>query len=154
MVESGRGYTIDGRVKPDIAAGGFNAIVIKPGGDTSVATGSSVGSSVLAGCCALILQWAVINKNDIDINVNKMIAYIIRGAKAREGDIYPNKEWGFGMLDVDGIFNSLRSKSDKKCNDMYVDDEIKYVNYAELNKLRNENEIIEFYIGNLYCRIF
>ena len=153
MVESGRGYTIDGRVKPDIAAGGFNAIVAKPGGGTTVATGSSVGSSVLAGCCVLIMQWAVINKNDIDINVNKMIYYIIDGAKTRQGDIYPNREWGYGMLDIQGVFNSLRSRNCKKHNEVYIDDEIKYVDYTELNKLRNGNEIIEIYMGNLYFRI-
>lgn len=153
MVESGRGYTIDDRVKPDIAAGGFNAIVAKPGGGTTVATGSSVGSSVLAGCCALILQWAIVNKNDVDINVNKMIAYIIRGAKTRQGDIYPNREWGYGMLDIEGVFNSIKSRRYRKPNKMYIDDEIKYIDYRELNKLRNGNEIIEFYIGNLFCRI-
>ena len=156
MAESGRGYTIDGRVKPDIAAGGVDAIVTKPGGGTTVATGSSIGSSVLAGCCCLILQWAIVEKNDIEINVNKMIAYIIRGAKTREGDTYPNKDWGYGMLDLEGVFNALRKRNYEKNNDLYLEDtveEIKYLTYSDLNKLRNGNSIIEFNIGNLFYRI-
>lgn len=32
VTESGRGYTRDKMIKPDIAAGGFNAIVTNPGG--------------------------------------------------------------------------------------------------------------------------
>lgn len=156
VAESGRGYTIDGRVKPDIAAGGVDAIVTKPGGGTTVATGSSIGSSVLAGCCCLILQWAIVEKNDIEINVNKMIAYIIRGAKTREGDTYPNKDWGYGMLDLEGVFNALRKRNYEKNNDLYLEDtveEIKYLTYSDLNKLRNGNSVIEFNIGNLFYRI-
>lgn len=153
MLESGRGYTVDGRIKPEIAAGGFNAIVAKPGGGTTIASGSSIGSSVLAGCCALIMQWAVVNKNDIDVNVNKMISYIISGAKTRQGDIYPNEEWGYGMLDIEGVFDTLSSRKYRDYDEIYMDNEIEYIDYEELNKLKNGNEIIEFYIGNLFCRI-
>ena len=39
---SGRGFTWDNRIKPDIAAGGINAKITKPGGVTGTASGSSV----------------------------------------------------------------------------------------------------------------
>lgn len=146
---SGRGYTKDGRIKPDIAAGGINATVIKPGGGTTVANGSSVASAVLAGCCALILQWAITDKNDPGITQTTLITYIISGAKMREGDIYPNKEWGYGMLDVQNIFNSLRS--DKRIN-AHISSEIRYVDFDELRK-NICDKYNEFNIGNLFLRI-
>lgn len=34
----------------------------------------------------------------------------IRGARKRDGDIYPNRQWGYGILDMQEIFNSLVNK--------------------------------------------
>ena len=149
VAASGRGYTKDGRIKPDIAAGGVNAIVIKPGGGTTVATGSSVASSVLAGCCALMLQWAVTDKNDPGITLITLITYIISGARMRQGDTYPNKEWGYGMLDMQNIFNSLRSANNINTNIL------KKIEYVEFDILRKEisEEYKEFNIGRLFFRI-
>ncbi len=141
---SGRGYTRDGRIKPDVAAGGVNAIVTKPGGGTTVATGSSVASSVLAGCCALILQWAIIEKNDVEISTKKLISYIIAGTKMRKGDVYPNMEWGYGMLDMQGIFNSLRKYKNKS---------EKYIKYDEIDQYINSEKNNEFYVDNLFIRL-
>ncbi|MGN0144920.1 MAG: S8 family serine peptidase, partial [Clostridium sp.] len=146
---SGRGYTKDGRIKPDIAAGGINATVIKPGGGTTVATGSSVASAVLAGCCALILQWAITDKNDPGITQTTLITYIIGGARMREGDTYPNKEWGYGILDVQNIFNSLRST--KRINTR-ISADVKYIEFDSARKGISE-EYKEFNIGRLFLRI-
>lgn len=145
---SGLGYARDGRIKPDIAAGGVNATVIKPGGGTTVASGSSVASSVLAGCCALILQWAITERNDPGVTLLTLTTYIISGAKMRQGDVYPNKEWGYGMLDIQNVFNSFR---DKRINRSLKITE----NYIEFNQLRNmiKGEYEEYSIGKLFLRV-
>lgn len=108
LSESGRGYTRDDRIKPDIAAGGSNALVTNPGGKTSLMTGSSVAGAVVSGCCALILQWAVTDGNYPDIYSTQIRSYIISGAKGRPGDVYPNRDWGYGMFDLQGIFDRIR----------------------------------------------
>ena len=108
LSESSRGYTRDGRIKPDIAAGGTNALVTNPGGTTSLMTGASVAGAVVSGCCALILQWAVSDGNYPDIYSEQIKSYIISGAKGRPGDIYPNRDWGYGMFDLQGIFDRIR----------------------------------------------
>lgn len=105
---SGRGFTRTDRVKPDIAAGGINATIIRPGGTTGVASGSSVATSIVAGICAMILQWGIVDGNDEDLYATKVTSYIIRGAKMRTGDTYPNAEWGYGQIDMTGIFNAIR----------------------------------------------
>ena len=117
--ESGRGYTRYGMIKPDIAAGGFNAIVTNPGGGTAVISGSSVAGAVVAGCCALILQWAVVDKNYPDIYAAQIKTYIISGAKGRPGDVYPNKEWGYGMFDMQGVFDRIRETYNPRSNEGY-----------------------------------
>ncbi|MDU1312544.1 S8 family peptidase [Clostridium septicum] len=107
--QSGRGFTRDGRIKPDIAGGGQNAIVAKPGGGTAVMSGGSVAGAVLAGTCVIMLQWGIVDKNDPRMYANKLRGYIVRGAKLRSGDQYPNENWGYGMLDIPGIFSAIRS---------------------------------------------
>lgn len=108
LSESSRGYTRDDRIKPDIAAGGSRALVTNPGGTTSLMTGSSVAGAVVSGCCALILQWAVTDGNYPDIYSTQIRSYIISGAKGRPGDVYPNRDWGYGMFDLQGIFDRIR----------------------------------------------
>lgn len=108
--ESGRGYTTKDYIQPIITAGGINAITTKPGGGTITMSGASVAGAILAGCCALILQWAVVDGNDPQMYATKLQAYIIRGARKREGDTYPNRQWGYGILDMQEIFKSLMNK--------------------------------------------
>lgn len=108
--ESGRGYTTKDYIQPIITAGGINAITAKPGGGTITMSGASVAGAILAGCCALILQWAVVDGNDPQMYATKLQAYIIRGARKREGDTYPNRQWGYGILDMQEIFKSLMNK--------------------------------------------
>ncbi|MDD5794068.1 MAG: S8 family serine peptidase [Clostridiales bacterium] len=126
---SGRGFTWDNRIKPDIAAGGINAKITKPGGVTGTASGSSVSVAVLAGVCAMILEWAIVNGNNPNIYVDDILAYIIRGAKTRTGDEYPNEYWGYGMVNVDYIFEAIRG------------------NYRALNGYK------EYFVNNLFVRI-
>ncbi|MDU5491961.1 MAG: S8 family peptidase [Clostridium perfringens] len=108
--ESGRGYTTKDYIQPIITAGGINAITTKPGGGTITMSGASVAGAILAGCCALIIQWAVVDGNDLQMYATKLQAYIIRGARKREGDTYPNRQWGYGILDMQEIFKSLTNK--------------------------------------------
>lgn len=106
---SGRGYTRDLRVKPEIAAGGVDALTTAHGGGTTTVTGSSVGSAVTAGAVALLFQWGIVNGNDPTLYSPKIKTYLIRGATRRSGETYPNTEWGFGLLNMNGIFQNLRS---------------------------------------------
>lgn len=128
---SGRGFLRNNEIKPDIAAGGINGRIIRLDGSVGTATGSSVATAIVAGICALILQWGIIDGNNKDINAGQIISYIVRGAKMRTGDSYPNREWGYGTIDVNRIFNSIRGE------------------YYDGRRGLNENE---YEIGNLFIR--
>lgn len=99
---SGRGFARNNAIVPEIAAPGVD--VSTPYGNRS---GTSVASAITAGACAQLMEWAVVNRNDILANSVNIKNYLIRGAK-RDGYLeYPNREWGYGRLDVAGVFEFL-----------------------------------------------
>lgn len=99
---SGRGYTRDGRAKPDLAAPGVNVSTA-----LGKMTGSSIAAAITAGSAALFMEWAVGQGRIPDANTIDVKNYLIRGA-VRESDItYPSKEWGYGRLNLGGTFRSM-----------------------------------------------
>lgn len=115
-LESSRGFTADNRIKPDLVAPGVD--VYGPGrlNDFVRRSGSSVAAAHGAGCAALMLQWSFEGMTQEYINGNQIRRYLIRGAKrpgVSEGifDIrtYPNKEWGWGLLNIYDTFEALRN---------------------------------------------
>lgn len=140
VAESGRGYTRDGSVKPDLVAGGVNALVSTVGSRTIVISGSSVAAAIVAGCVALIFQWGIINGNNKNLYVSQVKTYLIAGTSKREGDIYPNPEWGYGMVNIRGVFDNIRSKINK----------FSYINHIRTEKITDKNE---YYVGNLFIRL-
>ena len=99
---SGRGFARNSAIVPEIAAPGVN--VSTPYGDRS---GTSVAAAITAGGCAQLMEWAVVNSNDILANSVNIKNYLIRGAKRDRYQEYPNREWGYGRLDVAGVFEFL-----------------------------------------------
>lgn len=70
--ESGRGYTMRDYIQPIITVGGINAITTKLGGGVTTISGASVAGAVLAVCCALIFQLAIIDENDTQMYSAKL----------------------------------------------------------------------------------
>lgn len=103
-IHSSRGYTRTGAIKPDFAAPGVN--ISGPGGQT--ATGTSVAAAHAAGAAADLLSWAIVGQNNLLINTSIAKALLIRGAGRRSGLSYPNREWGYGTLDLYNSFLIMR----------------------------------------------
>lgn len=101
----GRGYARDGQVKPDIAAPGVNVPSI-----LGNRTGSSMAAALTAGGVAQILQWAVVEGNDVFVDSDTIKNYLIRGAIRDSALEYPNREWGFGRLSISGVFEFLAGR--------------------------------------------
>ena len=53
------------------------------------------------------MQWAVIRGNAIQVDSNDIKSYFIRGATRDADNVYPNREFGFGTLNLQGIFDVL-----------------------------------------------
>lgn len=114
--QSSRGYTRDGRVVPDVTTGGLNIKTIDTSGNVVTVSGSSAASAIYAGACALMFQWGIVDGNDPTLYAVKLKTYFIRGATRRKSDVYPNPEWGYGILNLRGVFENVRSKFNNKRN--------------------------------------
>lgn len=103
-IHSSRGYTRNGAIKPDLAAPGVNVNI--PGNQT--ATGTSIAAAHMAGAAANLLSWAITGNNDLTLSTTSAKSMLIRGARRNPNFIYPNREWGYGMLDLYNSFLQMR----------------------------------------------
>lgn len=100
---SGRGNNRMGYPKPALVAPGIN--VYTPIG---TGTGTSIAASFTAGAVADFMQWAVIEGNVPLISGLGIRGYFIQGAEREPEMRYPNREWGYGKLNLQGVFDELR----------------------------------------------
>ena len=110
---SGRGYSREGQIKPDLTAPGVNITIAGNRlGQTpliSAYTGASLAAAITAGAAAQFMQWAVVDENAPFIRSQELKNYFIRGAAREPFDTYPNRIWGYGRLDLYGTFVVLRN---------------------------------------------
>ena len=93
----------------DVAAGAVNAITVAPSNTIAVVNGTSVSAAVVAGASALLFQWGIIDKNDPLMYSQTLKTYIARGTVKRSGDVYPNPQWGYGILNILTLFQNITS---------------------------------------------
>ena len=70
-------------------------------------SGTSVAAAISAGAGALMLQWGIVEGNDIAISTFRIRAYFIIGANRNPGIIYPSLQWGFGSLNLSQAINLI-----------------------------------------------
>lgn len=113
-IHSSRGYTAGGLQKPDLVAPGVNisgpAVGRRNGALVPMTTrsGTSVAAAHVAGAAASLLSWGIVEGNNITMSEASIKAYLIRGAKRNPAQSYPNREWGYGALDLYETFLRLR----------------------------------------------
>ena len=105
---SGRGYTRSRRIKPDIAAPGVDVPGALPGGRFTVRTGASAAAAVTAGAIALMLEWLLNYENVPGIDSYQIKSLLILGAVRPKTMEYPNREWGYGQLNLYNTFETIR----------------------------------------------
>lgn len=104
---SGMAFLDDYIDKIDVAAGGVNALTVAPNNTTAIVNGTSVSAAILAGTCAMLFEWGIVQGNYPNIYAQTVKAFIQRGAVQRSADVYPNPQWGYGILNVTKIFESM-----------------------------------------------
>lgn len=101
-INSGRGFSRIGVIKPEFAAPGVNVSTIR-----GTETGSSYAAAMSAGAVAQFMQWAVVDGNNPYVESREIKNYFIRGASRSYDLTYPNREWGYGRLNMVGTFDAL-----------------------------------------------
>ncbi len=105
---SGRGYTRTGRLKPDITAPGVNVTGALPGDRFSSRTGSCISAAITSGAVALMLEWILDIQKASGIDSFQIKSLLILGAVRPKTMEYPNREWGYGQLNLYNTFETMR----------------------------------------------
>ena len=109
-IHASRGYSLSGRIKPDLAAPGVNILGASVSGRRLTRmSGTSVSAAHLAGAAAILLNWGVLNANYPYLNTPVLKSIFVRGAQRNPALTYPNREFGYGTLDLYEAFLPLRN---------------------------------------------
>jgi len=71
-------------------------------------TGTCAALAHTAGVAAMLFEWGIVNGNYPKMSTQDMKIFMIRGARRNVDIQYPNREWGYGILDIFNVFDSLR----------------------------------------------
>lgn len=107
-INSGRGYTRDGRVKPDYAVPGVLVSGAGLNNEFVVRSGSSVAAGIATGAAALLMEWVLNNTEAWGVNSSQIRNIILLGAEQRPGMESPNREWGYGAMNLYRSLDILR----------------------------------------------
>lgn len=108
FVNASRGFTRTNVIKPELAAPGVNYTAPNLQGGYTNFTGTGVASAHTTGIVALFLEWGVVRGNQTSFDTLEIKKYLIRGADRSDNLIYPNRDWGYGILNAFNTFDVLR----------------------------------------------
>ncbi len=109
-IHASRGYSRAGQIKPDLAAPGVNILGASSSGRRLTRmSGTSVSAAHLAGAAAILLNWGILDGNYPYLNTPVLKSIFVRGAQRNPALTYPNREFGYGMLDLYEAFLRLRN---------------------------------------------
>lgn len=107
-ISSGRGYTRGGIIKPNFVAPGVNVTGATTRNQFVERTGSSIAAGITAGASALLLEWVVYQVGQISADSIQIRNLLTLGTERNVNEIYPNRTWGYGRLNLYQTFDELR----------------------------------------------
>ena len=73
-----------------------------------VRSGSSVAAGIATGAVALLMEWVLNNTEAWGVNSSQIRNIILLGAEQRPGMESPNREWGYGAMNLYRSLDILR----------------------------------------------
>ncbi len=107
-ISSGRGYTRGNIIKPNFVAPGVNVTGAITRNQFTERTGSSIAAGITAGAVALLLEWILYQLDEESVDSIQIRNLLTLGTQRMSGEEYPNREWGYGMLNLYRTFDEIR----------------------------------------------
>ncbi|MCD7736311.1 MAG: S8 family peptidase, partial [Lachnospiraceae bacterium] len=109
---SGRGFTRSGQIRPDFAAPGVRVTCPVSDGSYSSLTGSCAAAALAAGSAALLLESGLQQEPPRSFSADEVKRLFLNGVQKRSDYSYPNKEWGYGTMNVyESFLSHLKDES-------------------------------------------
>ncbi len=107
-LKNGRGFNANDVIKPDFAAPGVDILVPDALSTDGYVrrSGSSIAAAYYAGFAALLQEYGNVRGNILYLQTAVIKNITIAGCVRRQGIIYPNREWGYGAVN---LYNSLEN---------------------------------------------
>lgn len=74
----------------------------------TVMSGTSIAAAHTAGVAAMLLEWGIVRGVVEHMNGTDIKNLLLRGAQRDPNITYPNREWGYGIINIFGVFENLR----------------------------------------------
>ncbi len=108
-INSGRGYTRGRLIKPEFTAPGVQVTGTGIDGRFVKRSGSSIAAGITAGAAALIMEWLMQQPNVTGVTTSQVKNILLLGVEQGILPEYPNREWGYGRIDLYQSLDRLRS---------------------------------------------
>jgi hypothetical protein len=72
-------------------------------------SGTSAAAAHTTGAAAMLLEWGIVRGNYPGIDSVEVKKFLIRGAQRNTNLTYPNRDWGYGIMDIYNVFDTLRA---------------------------------------------
>lgn len=107
FINSGRGFTRNGLIKPDFAAPGVTVTAPSANGTYTELTGSCAAAAITAGAAALFTEAGLRQNTPRYFTADEIKSLFLRGTRRSNIYTYPNREWGYGIMDLSASFTSF-----------------------------------------------
>ena len=107
-IDSGRGYTRSNLVKPDFATPGVQLTGASLNGRFVERSSSSGAAGIASGAAALIMEWLLERPESLTVSTSQVANVMLLGVGQENLPAFPNKEWGYGTLDIYQSLDRLR----------------------------------------------
>lgn len=111
LIDASRGFTRDNNISPTFAAPGVNLVAPALNNSYAPVTGTSYAAAHTAGVGAMLLEWGVVRNRYYQMDTIDIRNILIRGTVKNPNLTYPNREWGYGILNLFNSFTSLSGEN-------------------------------------------
>lgn len=92
---------------PELVAPGVGVLGAYPDGE-GMMSGTAVATAVTTGVCALVFEWGITKEHFPNMTGISLRSLLVSGCKREENMRYPNAQWGYGKLSLEGFFDAMR----------------------------------------------